>query len=259
MREDVPGEADEHRAAAEEQLRIALALPKLDPMDEGDARVLLARIRLDDDDAEEALEVLEAIPPSLKEQALYHSTLADVLVDLDRTEEALQSLERAIEAEPDDPDYHHQRGLTLQSTGDVAGGVASMLRVLELDGSLRGPSSDPTSQEIQALQEALEEAMTELPDPLIPLVASAPIKVQAHATPDQVRAGVDPRDPVFFLGRRKLADQDAELEGIVIARDVLFDEIEDDEELVEALLVALVGELADFFDREDLVFAEADE
>jgi tetratricopeptide (TPR) repeat protein len=242
---------------AEEQARAALALPGLDQKLEGDARVLLSQIRLEDDDAEEALEVLEAVPEALKGHALYLATLADVLVELERTEEALELLARAVEAEPDDPDYHYQRGLTQQSAGDVEGGTASMVRVLELETALRGSSAPPTFQESQSLRGQLEEAMEELPDPILGLVASAPITVQAAATVEQVRAGADPRSPVFFVGRPKLDGQEAQLTGIVVARDVLVDEFDDEDDLAEVLLVSLVEEITDFFGRDDLLFAEA--
>lgn len=242
---------------AEEQVRAALALPSLDEKLEGDARVLLSQIRLEDDDPEEALEVLEGVPESLKSHALYLATLADVLVELDRTNEALELLARAVEVEPDDPDYHYQRGLTQQSAGDVEGGTASMVRVLELETALRGQSAAPSFQEAQALRNQLEEAMEELPDPILGLVANSPITVQAAATVEQVRAGADPRSPVFFVGRPKLDGQEAELTGIVVARDVLVDEVDDEDEIAEALLVSLVEEITDFFGRDDLLFAEA--
>lgn len=242
---------------AEEQVRTALAMPGLDENLQGDARVLLSRIRLDDDDAEEALEVLEGVPDALKEQGIYRGALADVLVELDRTDEALEQLARAVEADPEDPDLHYQRGLTQQAAGDLAGGAVSMVRVLELETALRGPIVAPSFLEVQTLRGQLEEAMEELPDPILALVANAPITVQAVATVEQVQEGADPRAPVFFVGRPKLDDQEAELTGIVIARDVLVDEIEDDDEIAETLLVSLVEEITDFFERDDLLFAEA--
>ncbi|MCX4243789.1 tetratricopeptide repeat protein [Paraliomyxa miuraensis] len=242
---------------AEEQVRAALALPRLDESTEGDARVLLSRIRLEDGDAEEALEVLEGVSAALKEHALYLSALADVLVELERTNEALVLLERAVAAEPEDADYHYQRGLTQQAAGDLEGGATSMLRVLALETKLRGTTGAPTFQEIQVLRTQLEDAMEELPDPIMGLVASAPITVQAAATEEQVRAGADPRSPVFFVGRPKLEERDAELTGIVVARDVLLDEIDDEDEIAETLLVAMVEEITDFFGRDDLLFAEA--
>jgi len=242
---------------AEEQVRVALGLPGLDEKLEGDARVLLSQIRLEDDDPEEALEVLEGVPESLKGHALYFATLADILVELDRTSEALELLARAVEVEPEDPDYHYQRGLTQQAAGDVAGGVTSMMRVLELETALRGASTAPSFQEAQSLRGQLEEAMEELPDPILGLVANVPITVQAAATADQVTAGADPRSPVFFVGRPKLEGQEAELTGIVVVRDVLVDEVDDEDEIAEALLVSLVEEITDFFGRDDLLFAEA--
>lgn len=243
--------------AAEAQLRAALALPNIDALHEGDARVLLSRIRLEDDDAEEALELLEGIPDTLKTQALYFSAMADVLIDLERLPEALDCLDKAVQAEPDDPDYHYQQGLARQSVGDIEGGVASMVRVLEIETGLRGPSDPPAAREVETLRSVLEEVMEELPGPLLELVANAPIRVQASASAEQVREGADPRQAVFFEGTPKLEEGEAELTGIVVARDVLLDEIEDDEEIGEALLLAMAGEIADFFAKEDLIYAEA--
>ncbi|MCA9710001.1 MAG: SDR family NAD(P)-dependent oxidoreductase, partial [Myxococcales bacterium] len=145
---------------AEEQVRAALALPGLEPMLEGDARLLLSRIRLDDDDAEEALEELEAIPEELKQQAIYLSALADVLVELDRGSEALRCLDRAVEAEPDDPDYHYQRGLTQQAQGQVEAGAQSLVRVLELEAQLvtARAQADVDAQHPRAGEARLERA-----------------------------------------------------------------------------------------------------
>ncbi len=247
----------EDDSRAEEQVRAALALPDLGTLQQGDARVLLARIRLEDEDPEEALEVLEGISASLKTQALYLSTLADVLIELDRAPDALALLEQAVKAEPDDPDFHYQRGLVQQAVGDLEGGTASMLRVLELEATLRGSQEAPTPAEISRLREELEGAMSQLPDQLLKLVAEAPIAVQAGATAEQVRAGADPRSAVFFMGTPQLDDQAAVLESVIVVRDVLLDEVDDEEEIDEVLLLALAAELADFFGREDLIYSAA--
>lgn len=249
------GDSDDH---AEEQVRTALALSNIDALQQGDAKVLLSQIRLDDDDAEEALEVLESIPEELKTHAVYLSALADTLVELDRTADALAAVQKAVEAEPDEPDYHYQHGLIRQSEGDIEGGTASMLRVLELEVALRGETPTPTDQEVTALRERLEAVMSELPDPLMALVANAPIMVVPHAGEDQVADGADPRASIFFSGRPQLDNEAAELRAIVVARDVLFDEIDDEDDLEEALLVALVSEIADFFDRQDLIYEEVE-
>ncbi len=248
------GEDDTH---AEEQVRAALALPNLEPLQEGDARVLLARIRLEDEDPNEALEVLEKIPEELKSQALYLSAVADVLVELDRAEEALANLDQAVARDPEEADFHYQRGLLQQALGDLAGGHASMVRVLQLEAVMRGPSTELTPEETARLRGELDGVIAEMPDPLMELVANAPIQIQVRATEDQVRAGADPRAAVFFTGNPKLEDAEADLQSIVVVRDVLVDEIEDDEEIGEVLLLAMAAELADFFGREDLIYAEA--
>ncbi len=243
---------------AEQQVRAALALADIDPIHQGDARLLLSQIRLDDDDPEEALEHLESIPEELKGRALYFSAQADVLVELDRGEDALTCLARAVALEPEDPDFHYQRGLTQLAHGDLEGGGRSLVRVLELEAQLRGDVSPPTVQERKALQEQLESAMAKLPDPLLQLVGSAPIAVQGSASVEQVQSGADPRAAVFFEGRPKVDEQEAELVKIVLARDVLVDVLVDDDEIGEALLVSLVEEISDFFARDDLIYSEAE-
>jgi len=177
-----------------------------------------------------------------------------VLVDLDRIEEALACIDKAVETEPEDPDYHYQRGLLQQSRGELEAGAVSMLRVVELDAEMRGPSAELSTAEVQTLRSRLEAVMEELPEPLLHLVANAPISIQARASAEQIGAGADPRAAVFFTGRPKLEDDEAELLGMIIVRDVLLDEVEDDEELDEVLLVAMAGEIADFFGRDDLIY-----
>ncbi len=244
---------------AEEQVRAALALPGIDEIKRAEAAVLLSQLRLDDEDPAEALEVLEEVPEGFRDQAPYLGARADVLVELERAPEALRCLENAVAARPDEPDYHYQLGLVRMVTGDIPSGRESMVEVLRLENELRGELEAPSFEEVRELRSRLEEVFEELPDPMLHLVASAPITVQATATEEQVRAGADPRNAVFFIGKPKLEgrETEADLTGIVIARDLLVAEVEEDEEIDETLLLGLVAEMADFFDRDDLVFAEA--
>jgi tetratricopeptide (TPR) repeat protein len=174
-----------------------------------------------------------------------------------KDEEAIAKLKQAIEGEPNDGDLFYQLGHTLLRLGRQDEASQAMVRVLELDEE-ESPSSDaPEFADVQELRSRLEGVMEELPEPMLTLVAHAPITVQSRATKDQVRQGADPRGIVLFLGTPQSDNEEAELTGIVIVKDLLVDEVEDDDEIATVLLYSVMEAIADFFDRDDFVMAEA--
>jgi tetratricopeptide (TPR) repeat protein len=242
---------------AEAAVRVALALPTISGQHAEEARLLLAQIRLADDDAAEALEILDLISPELHGHPAFLSTSGAVLLAAGRHDDAIAALERAVALEPDDPDLHYQLGITRQAAGDENGARASMVRVLELD-SADAPPEPLSYAEVQDLRSVLEDVLEELPDPLIRLVASAPITVQARATPQQVARGVDPRSPVAFAGVAAEGEVAADFEGIVVMRDPLVEESGDGEdEIAATLFYAVLEEIRRFFGREDLILVSA--
>ena len=177
---------------------------------------------------------------------------------------AIEDLRAALKHEPDDGDLHYQLALVLGAAEDPAGAVEAMLRVRELDAAEDGESEPPTYADSQELRSRLEDVFEQLPDPLLRLVANAPITVQPRATEEQVRAGVDPRNVVAFCGTRKVGEEEAELTGIVIMRDLLpaaGDSDDDDDEGGDAveteMFYGLMDELQSFFQRDDVVMAES--
>ena len=135
-----------------------------------------------------------------------------------------------------------------------------MKRVLQLDVAEWKDVGEelpaPDFAETQELRSRLEDVLEELPDPVLKLVAAAPITVQPRATEEQVAAGVNPRSLLGFLGSPQRDEADAKLEGIVIMRDLLLAEVDDDDEIEGELFEALVEEIQVFFRRTDIVFAE---
>jgi len=245
---------------AEASVRVALKLPAISERVEDEARLLLAQIRLADDDTEDALATLDEIKGELRSHPAYLSTKGAVLLAAGRFADAIEQLERAVELEPEDPDFAYQLGITRQAAGDEAGCREAMVRVLELDSKAASEGSEPPGYaEVQELRSKLEDIMEELPDAILRLVAHAPIKVQQRATAEQVRGGVDPRSPVAFLGIPKNGDADAELEGIVILRDLVLEDAEDEEEIPLALFYGMLEELRRFFGREDLAFTVSED
>ncbi len=239
---------DEAEAAA----RAVLRLPGASSAATDQARLLLAQIRLADGDAEEAFEMLEGITEDRKGDSAYLSTFGFVLMSTDRPREAADVLRRATEVDPEDADVHYWYAQALEAVGDIEASRAEMLKVLALD-TEASADLEPVSAEVaEDLREQFEALLEELPDPVLKLVASAPISVQARPTVEQVRAGADPRGLVSFVGRPQTDDADARLDSIVLMRDVLLDEIEGDDDIPDRLLDGLADELRRFFRLEGL-------
>jgi len=248
---------------AELHARSIMELPGTTAEQVDESRLLLAQLRLADDDPEEALEILDAIDPSRKDHPAFLSTRGTVLVADERYEEAIADLSAALESDDGDPDLHYQLGVAYELSGNLDASRESMVRVLELESEERDEmfededGKELTDYERESLRETLEDAMEELPDPVLKLVASVPITVQRCATVEQVRAGLNPRSVVGFLGTPKSDTIVADLKGIVIMRDLLLVAVEDEDEYEGELFYALVEEIQTFFQRHDLVIGEA--
>ena len=250
--------SDQDLDEAEAAARTVLTLEGADQDAIDQARLLLAQIRLADDDTEEALELLDGISDERKQDSVYLSTHGFVLLNAGK---AVASLRKAVDADPEDPDVHYWLAQAQAETADVAGATASMLEVLRLDeAEHEGHDHEPLTGEIEEdLRSQFEGVLEELPEPVLKLVANAPITVQARAKVEQVKAGADPRSAVIFLGKPQTDDDEAHLTGIVIMRDLLLDEIAEDDDIPELLLVSLIDELRRFFGLEGLEMASGEE
>lgn len=234
---------DEAEAAARAVLR--LSDPGEDALDQ--AKLLLAQIRLADDDTDEALELLDGISEERKGESVYLSTYGFVLMNAGRAKDAVAALRRAVDTDPEDPDVHYWLGQALDAVGDVEGARKEFLRVLELDTEAAGEYEPLTEEIVDDMRTQFEGMLEDVPDAILKLVASAPIHVQPRPTADQVQSGADPRAIVCFVGRPKTDDADARLDSIVLMRDLLLDEIEGDDDIPELFMVGLVDELRRFF------------
>ena len=239
---------------AEASLRAVLARGGLAQADSDQATILLAQVCLEqvDVDAEEALELLGSTSAEVQSDAYWISTKAAALLELGRGEEAIALWERAA-ADPEaasDPDVHYQLGICYAATGRGEQAVAAMKRVLELD--CAGDEYEALEDdERDGLRAMLEEVLEGIPEPLLKRIARAPIEVQLRPQPEQIAAGVDPRAFVAFDGDAATG----ELRAVVVMRNVLLDELEDEEQLPEALISGLIDEFRRFFGVEDLAVA----
>jgi Flp pilus assembly protein TadD len=245
---------------AEAQTRAVLKIEGLPSEQADEARLLLAQLRLADDDPGEALEVLEEVDASRKDHPAFLSTRGAALLADEKFAEAVADLELAVQHEPQDADLHYQLGIALEYTGRIGPAREAMKRVLALDleewQDVGEELPAPDFGEMQELRSRLEDVLEELPDPALKLVAAAPITVQARATEEQVEQGVNPRSILGFLGTPKRDGADAKLDGIVVMRDLLLAEVGDDDEIEGELFEALMEEMQVFFKRTDIVFAE---
>lgn len=250
---------DEAEAAARTVLRLEGASAEA----QDQARLLLSQIRLADDDTEEALELLDGISDSRKTDPVYLSTYGFVLMNAGRDAEAVTALRQAVDADPEDPDVHYWLGQALDAVGDVTAARASMLKVLELDQAEHGEDGhehEPLTTEIEEdLRSQFEGVLEELPEPVLKLLANAAISVQDRPTAKQVQSGADPRSVVTFVGRPQTDDDEARLEGIIIMRDFLLDEITDDDDIPELMIVSIIDELRRFFRLEGLEMGTGEE
>lgn len=243
--------------AAEDVFRRLLARDDLSIETTGEALMLLAQVRIDhfDSDPDEAIELLDKVDPSLQQEPGYISLRASALLNKGDADQGIALLEQAI-ATADDVELRYQLGLACRAHGREEQGTAELLRVREHD--LRESGGDSTlpipADEVEDLRRRTEDVIDTLPDPILALVASASIRVQRWIEEEHVRAGVDPRSAVAFEGTPASKEDagDGELLGIVVFRDVLVDQIDDDDDIADALALGVLEELTRFFKLENL-------
>ena len=241
---------------AEAQVRVALARKGLSAEEDGEAKLLLAQIRLADDDPEEALEVLDSINESLRKHPAWLSARGSALIEADRADDAVKMLGDAVQGEPDNADHHYNLALALEAAGDESRAREEMLAVLRLDTARAEDGDGLVPEESEALKSLLEDLLEELPGPILELVANCPIDVRRRPSEVEVQSGVDARGLVYFVGRPVKDGKPGKLDRIGISRDILLEEVDDEGEVPDALFAALVESIQEFFDRDDLVVEE---
>lgn len=242
---------------AEAIFRDLLARDDLGPETRTECTMLLAQIRLDhlDSDPDEALELLEQVPAEHRNDPGYVSLRAATLLAMGQIEAGIAALEAAL-AKADDVELRYQLGLALRAQGREEQALRELLAVRANDmreAKSTGKGKVP-SEEVEDLRRRVEDVLDTLPDPILPLVASAPIDAKRWIGEDHVAAGVDPRSVIAFEGKpaAKEGDEDARLDAIIVFRDMIVDQIDDDEDIADALALGLLEELTRFFKLENL-------
>ncbi len=248
-------------ADAEAAARRVLGLPDASSANKDQARLLLSQIRLAEEDAEEALEILDEISDERKQDAVYLSTRGLVLLNANRTDEAIAELERAIAVDAEDADVFHWLAQAYETTGNSAKAREAMLQVFKLDSAEeQDHDHEPLTPEIEEdLRSQYEDMLEDLPPQVLSRMANAAITVQVAPTEAQVRAGADPRCPVAFLGQAETPTTPGKLEQVVIMRDLLLHEIDEDDDIPEVLIMATIDELRRFFKLQSLEMGSGEE
>ncbi|PRQ08417.1 hypothetical protein [Enhygromyxa salina] len=237
---------------AEHALRALSEREDLSSEADSEARLLRAQVLLDhQEDAEEALTVLDGVHPSLHEDPGYVSLRAAVLVDLERGAEGVELLERSLERE-DDTELRYQLGSILREADDLDGALEHLLEVRKRDLATHDVDlDDPVpADEAEDLRRHLEDVLDTLPDPVINRVAAAAIRVERWVGEAGVREGCDPRTALAFEGRPATEDDDGQVDALVLFRDAIIALIEDDDAIIDVIALSLVEEFDRFFDLE---------
>lgn len=235
---------------AEAKARVALSRERLTDMEEAEATLLLAQVRLADQDPEEALELLGSIDSSLHDHPAWVLTKSSALIDFDRTKEAVELLQGAVKGSPDNGDLHYNLAEALETDGDGPAAREHMLQVLRLDAASADPAlAEASPADVTGIVGALEEALNQLPDPILDVVGKVPIEVSRRATEAEVGQGVDPRDVVYFVwGPPKKEGEEDVLLRIGVSRDRLLEEVDSEEDIEMCLFESLVEQIEDSFD-----------
>jgi tetratricopeptide (TPR) repeat protein len=214
-----------------------------------EARLLLAQVRLADEDPEEALELLEGKAPE-EHVTLWAGTRAEALSGLGKHEAAVAEL-RALAGLADDSDLQYLLGAALLATEDASERDAAheaWVLTLALDREDDEEYERIAADEIDALKAVVEDTMGSLPQPVLERLAQARVDVVERVSDDEVRAGADPRGFVVFVGEG--LGEAAQVDRVVVQRNVLLDVLESDEEVPEALVHGLAEEIGRVFEVE---------
>lgn len=255
------GDIDE----AEGALRLLLAREDLDPDARDEANFAMARClsHHDDENMKRALDFLDKISEENRFDPGCVALRSEILLDLGQHGDAIAALEEAIKEDPEEADLHYLHSIALRESGNEDKARSVSMRVYELDSQAMGDRNEVDYAEQQELRSSLEEIFEDLPDPLLRRVAQAPITVKDRLDSEQVQGGADPRAVLLFEGTPGVLESDEQeaeepqLERIVLIRDMLNYGVdaEDEGEIAESLLNALVTEIQLFFGMDELVVA----
>jgi predicted Zn-dependent protease with MMP-like domain len=112
---------------------------------------------------------------------------------------AVSELKRVLEADPDFADAHHTLGLALEELGDEPGAIHHFLRTRVLDAKLdnRGAGG---AEELALIERVARETLEGLPEEFASKLRSVPVILEHRPSRSLVESGFDPRALGLFEG-----------------------------------------------------------
>jgi predicted Zn-dependent protease with MMP-like domain len=181
---------------------------------------------------------------------------------LERDDEALIHLLRAIEADPDDADAHHLLARVYEARGDRAAMIEHDVRVLDLDAAADVRAGLGTPEDLRFIEARAREVLDELPEHFAERMADIPVVLEPRPSEGTVRDGFDARALGLFEGATdSLGRQISGLEltsgldlrptRIVLFYANLLASCRDLEELGEQVEVTILHEIGHYFDLDE--------
>jgi tetratricopeptide (TPR) repeat protein len=185
-------EWDEAIALCDEVLEFAEG-----PEETADALLLKFDALLGKGERDAARAVLEGLPEGPFEGPMYPFLIGRALYETGETERAAPFLQKAVEADPGNPDAHYYLGLLFDEQGDGRSATLSFLEARELDINTEPP---PWALPRDAFQKVVERALGQLEPTLMAQLQNTLVLVAEVPGMEVVADGVDPRTPVLLEG-----------------------------------------------------------
>jgi len=174
-----------------------LSMEEAGEEDRGAAHLLRAEAWLGLGAAESGLEELDGIPPAARRSvdALYVRGRA--LYELERDEEAFDTLGQVVELKEDHADAHYALALIHQGRGEYEEMVWEFQRVREIE---TGYPPAPHALSRDAFAALAETALAELPEEIRERLGEVAVLIEDRPSTDLVEEGIDPRLLGIFDG-----------------------------------------------------------
>lgn len=212
-----------------------------------------ALYELADEDPEEALGMLETLPPEVRAHREFQIAEAAIEKAAGRLDVVVQKLKKLLLDEPEDPDLHYLLADALEDAGLEEEAQLHYEKTWDLDGQ----SNEPISPELErTIEQAALRAISELPEEFRSLLSGVPVFVEERPSREEVSQGFDPRALGQFEGAGLESEGDSPdpPSRVVLYTRNLASEFPI-EELEAQVEITILHELGHYFglDEEDMV------
>jgi predicted Zn-dependent protease with MMP-like domain len=167
---------------------------------------------------------------------------------------AVSELKRVLETDPDFADAHHTLGLALEELGDEQGMVHHFMRTRVLDAKLDKDKNVGTPEELALIERVARETIESLPEEFGKRLKDVPIILEHRPSRSVVESGFDPRAFGLFEGPEHGRDDVPAPTRVVLFTSNLLASFADDD-LEEQVEITVLHEVGHYFglEEEDMV------